>query len=172
MGSINTALGANIQKIRQQQGLQQQELADRIVALSGENVTRVMVSKWERGLTTLPAEMAHYISLALGVSSYHLWPHSDLVTDKDVELIQWIRNLKEDEKDDLLYLLKQWRGDTRALLKMDVIHAILPEWRRAEADRTIIEEYKEAIRTGDPDIDTRAKTDLPYVLKIFRELEK
>lgn len=149
----------------------QQELADRIVELSGENVTRELVSRWERNITPIPAEIIHYICVALGCSSYQLYPFSSL-PERDLRIIARIRSLPEDEKADLDYLLNDWQGDTRALLKLDVVHAVLPEWRRSDSDTAIIEAYKEAIRTDDPGVDRRVKTDLPYILKVWRKLDK
>lgn len=172
MGTINTELGDNIRQIRTERNMTQWLLAERIAEISGQKVSCDMISKWERGLSMIPAEMAYYISIALGVSSYRLWPHSSCISKKDIDLISIIRSLPDDEKDDLLYLLTEWNGDKRALLKLDVAHAVLSECRRAYADSVIIEAYKDAIRTDDPDMDRRRPVDLQYIQKAFKKLDK
>lgn len=51
--------------------------------------------------------------------------------------------MSEDEKDDLYYLLNEWQGDRKALLKLDVLHAVQSKDLRMEADRMIIRSYIE-----------------------------
>lgn len=131
-----------------------------------------MVSAWERGAAHIPAEMVHYITGALCCTSYDLYPHSTTYTERDLQLMERFHSLSDREKDILHYLMFSWRGDRRALLELDLIHAALPEYRRHYADSTIIEAYKEGIRENDPNIDRRLSTDLPYILSVFRKLDK
>lgn len=169
---ISCEIGANIAKKRKQTGLTQARLAERLSEQTGEHISMHMVSCWERGLVDVPAGVLPSICHALSCSSWDLYPHSERLDERDILLMERIRVMKQDEKADLYYLLEHWQGDMRALLKLNVIHAVLPEYRRYDADLAIIEAYKEAIRVGDPNVDDRINVDLPYVLKVWHKLER
>ena len=76
----------------------------------------------------------------------------------------------EEEKEDLYYLLHVWSGDRKALLKLDVLHAVQSKDLRYEADRMIIRSYIDAMKAGGKGIDHRIRADLPYVQRAFRHL--
>lgn len=156
--------------LRRRAGLTQQRLADIISAAAGVEINLHTVSGWERGLRSIPAALVPEICRALHCTSWDLYPHSDTLTDRDVRLIATIRAMGDDEKADLYYLLHDWAGDRKALLKLDVIHAVQSKELRYVPDRMIIESYEDAVRRGGQGIDTRAKVDLDYVRKAFLHL--
>lgn len=129
-----------------------------------------MVSAWERATREVPASMIPMICSVLRCTSWDLYPHSEVLTDRDVQLISIVEALGDTEKDELLYLLRDWDGDRRALLKLDVIHAVQSRQLRSVADKMIISSYTEAIRLGGDDIDQRINVDLDYVRKAFKHL--
>lgn len=93
MGRINDQLGANIAQYRINQGITQRQLADRITAASGMDISHAMVSNWERGVAQIPAEMVHYITSALCCTSYDLYPHSTTYTERDMQIIERFHSL-------------------------------------------------------------------------------
>lgn len=93
MGRINDQLGANIAQIRIKHGMTQRQLADRITGASGVDVSPSMVSSWERGAAQIPAEMINYITYALCCTSYDLYPHSSIYTERDMQIIERFHSL-------------------------------------------------------------------------------
>ena len=93
MGRINDQLGANIAQYRTKMSITQRQLADRITAASGMDVSTAMVSSWERGAAQIPAEMIHYITSALCCTSYDLYPHSSTYTERDVQIMERFHSL-------------------------------------------------------------------------------
>lgn len=167
---ISYEICQNIAAIRKKRRMSQQEFADKLTELIGEPVSLSMISSWERGVAEPRIGFMPYICHALGCSSYELYPHSEVVSDRDVALIATIKALSDDEKDDLDYLLHRWNGDHKAMLKLDVIHAVQDESLRYVPDKMIIDSYIDAIKRSDPRIDRSKKTDLDYVLKAFYAL--
>lgn len=167
---VTRELGANISKYRKRAGMTQQQLADQLTDQTDRSVSLQMVSAWERGERDIPAAVMPDICHCIHCSSYDLYPHSETLTDRDVQLISTIKAMSDDEKDDLYYLLHEWRGDRKALLKLDVIHAVQDESLRYGPDGHIIESYTDAVKRNDPRIDRRISTDLAYVLKARRKL--
>ena len=167
---VTRELGANIAKYRKQANVTQQQLADELSRIIDKPVSLHMVSAWERGQREIPASVLPSICHIIHCTSWDIYPHSEILTDRDVRLIATVTAMADEEKDDLYYLLHQWRGDRKALLKLDVIHAVQDESMRYEADRMIIDSYIDARKRDDPGIDTRAKIDLSYVLKAWRHL--
>lgn len=94
-----------------------------------------MVSAWERGLRDIPASILPDICHAVHCTSYDLYPHSEMLSDQDIQLMDTIRAMGQEEKDDLFYLLHEWDGDRKALLKLDVIHAVQSPEMRYVPDR-------------------------------------
>lgn len=169
---ISCELGHNIARYRKKARITQTDLADALCSDTGERITMTMVSNWERGVVDIPAAMVPPVCHILHCSSFELYPHSDVLTDRDVQLIATVKSLDDAEKDDLYYLLHQWHGDRKALLKLNVIHAVQDADLRRDADLAIIESYKSAVKRNDPGIDRRISTDLAYVQKAFRDLLK
>lgn len=167
---VTRELGANIAKFRKRASITQQRLADDLTETLNKPVSLHMVSAWERGLRDIPAAVIPSICHIIHCTSWDIYPHSTRLTDRDVRLIETVTALSDEEKDDLYYLLHEWHGDRKALLKLDVIHAVQDESLRYEPDGRIIESYRDAIKRNDPRIDRRAKTDLAYVLKARRKL--
>ena len=93
MGRINDQLGANIAQQRINIDITQRQLADRITAASGMDVSPAMVSSWERGAAQIPAEMIHYITSALCCTSYDLYPHSSTYSERDVQIMERFHSL-------------------------------------------------------------------------------
>ena len=83
-----------------------------------------MVSAWERGTRDVPAAIIPTLCHVIHCTSFDLYPHSGALSDRDLQLIDTIRHMGDDEKADLWYLLHEWDGDRKALLKLDVIHAV------------------------------------------------
>lgn len=167
---VSRELGANIAKCRRRAGVTQQHVADELTRIIGEPVSMHMVSAWERGQRDIPAAIVPSLCQVIHCTSWELYPHSVSLSDKDVLLISTMVALPDDEKDDLIYLLHQWRGNRRALLKLNVIHAVQDDSMRYEADRIIIDNYKAAVRRNDPRLDRRISTDLACVLRAWGSL--
>lgn len=55
MGRINDQLGASIAQQRTKHDITQRQLADRITAASGMDVSPSTISAWERGAALIPA---------------------------------------------------------------------------------------------------------------------
>lgn len=89
-----------------------------------------MVSAWERGTRDVPLAITPALCSIIHCTSFDLYPHSETLSDRDLQLMATIKAMGEEEKDDLFYLLHEWDGDRKALLKLAVIHAVqLPEMR-------------------------------------------
>lgn len=116
MGRINDQLGANIAQHRINQNMTQRDLADRITAASGMDISQAMVSNWERGVAQIPAEMVHYITAALCCSSYDLYPHSATYSERDLQIMEQFHAMSDREKDIMYHLMFRWKGDRRAIL--------------------------------------------------------
>lgn len=172
MSRISCELGHNMATHRRRAGLTQTDLAAALAAATGAHITMTIVSNWERGHVDVPAAMLPAICQLIHCSSYDLYPHSVVMSDRDVQLVAIIKALSDADKDDLYYLLHEWRGDRKALLKLDVIHAVLPEHLRYAADQMIIDNYKYAIKHMPQDVDHSASTDLAYVLKAWHDLTR
>lgn len=172
LDDVNRAICENLTKYRKQAGITQDGMADRLSEMTGHVFTSSQISAWERGTTMPPAAVMPFVCRVVGRSSYDLYPHSETLTERDVRLIATVMALGDNSKDGLYYLLHQWDGDRLALLKLDIIHAVLPEHLRYDADRAIIDNYREAVKRNAPDIDRRVSTDLAYVLRAWRSLIK
>lgn len=170
--SINDQIGQNIASVRQRRGITQRQLADMVSDESGRDITPSKVSAWERGAALIPAEMTIYISHALQCTSYELYPHSQLIAPQDALLYAKLLSMSPRDREIAHYLMIDWHGDTHALLELDLIHAVLPEYRRQYADMTIMEAYRECVSEHDTNMDTRIKTDIQCVTRAFRKLEK
>lgn len=170
MFCVSRELGEHIAIQRKRSRLTQQQLADILTNETDRPISMHMVSAWERGLRDLPAAMLPALCRVLHCSSFDLYPHSGVITDRELQLIATIKAMSDDEKDDLYYLLHDWLGDRRALIKLDVIHAVQSAAMRREPDMLIINNYIYAVKHNDPDLDRRISTDLAYVQKAAREL--
>ena len=169
---ISFEIVQNIIKIREKRGMSQKELAYRVSQHADKNVTEAMVSCWEREVVPLPAAMMPAICKALACSSYELYPHSTHVSDRDIKLLDAFRHLSEREKDIMYYMIHEWKGDRVALLELGLLHCVMPEYTRWYSDMTIIEAYKDGVRTNDPAIDKTMTVNLPYIMKAFKQLDK
>lgn len=85
-------------------------------------------------------------------------------------LIQSIKALDDDEKDDLYYLLHDWKGDRKALLKMDVAYAAQGKAMRYSDAKQILSSYTDCVRRGAADLDTRHKIDIEYLHRAIYHL--
>lgn len=100
--------------MRKRSGLTQSQLAMQLTDRTGEQVSMCMVSNWERGLVDVPASVIPDICHIIHCTSYELYPHSETLTDRDVQLISTLKAMSDEEKDDLIYLLHEWDGDRLA----------------------------------------------------------
>lgn len=169
---VTREIGENIARKRRTASLTQQQIADQLTSMTDRDISLHMVSAWERGLRDIPAAIIPAICAILHCSSFELYPHSKTVSDRDMQIISTVIAMSDDEKDDLYYLLHDWDGDRKALLKLDVIHAVLDKSMRAEPDRMIIDNYIDAVKAGDPNIDRRIRTNVGYVLEAYKKLYK
>lgn len=163
-------LGRNIAVYRKKAGITQAQLAQMLTKITEQTVSLCMVSNWQRAIVDVPAAIMPDICHCLHCSSFDLYPHSESLTDRDIRLMETIRAMSESDKNDLYYLLHEWRGDRTALLKLDVIHAMQDESLRYEADKNIIESYLYASKHQPQLIDHRAHADLNYVRKAHKHL--
>lgn len=69
--NINKVVGSNIQKIRTKRGMTQDELANKL------SITRITLSKIERGQQNITLNRLYDISLLLGVNIIDLFPTID-----------------------------------------------------------------------------------------------
>ena len=124
---VRRELGQNMAIMRKRANITQQQLADGLTDRTGKPISMHMVSAWERGTRDIPAAIMPDICQLLHCTSFDLYPHSVTLTDRDVQLISSITAMSEEEKADLYYLLHEWRGDRKALLKLVVLHAAQSE---------------------------------------------
>lgn len=129
-----------------------------------------MVSAWERGTRDIPAAMIPSICSIIHCTSFDLYPHSATLTDNDVQLISTIKAMGDEEKADLYYLLHEWHGDRKAMLKLDVIHAAQDRSMRYVPDKMILDGYIDAVKRGGHGLDQRAHVNLDYVKAALRQL--
>ena len=129
-----------------------------------------MVSAWERATREVPASMIPMICRIIHCTSWDLYPHSESLSDRDLQLISTIKAMGEQEKDDLHYLLCKWDGDRKAMLKLDVLHAVQSPSMRREPVKITLRNYIESIKINDPLLDRRAHVDYVYVKKAFDNL--
>lgn len=169
---ISCELGANMSRLRKRARITQTQLADLLTSDTGEHVTMHMVSHWERGLVDVPAAIIPSFCRIVHCSSFELYPHSDIVSSRDVSLISAFRSMGDDTKDRLYYLFHDWPGDKEALINLMVIHAVQDDAMRYVPDRMIIESYIDAVKRNDPRLDRRITPDLAYVQKAAKELLK
>lgn len=94
-----------------------------------------MVSAWERGTRDVPLAITPALCAIIHCTSFDLYPHSETLSDRDLQLMATIKAMGEEEKADLFYLLHEWDGDRKALLKLDVIHAVQSPEMRYVPDR-------------------------------------
>lgn len=163
-------MGDNIAKLRKRANVTQQQLADELTRLTGRDISMHMVSAWERGSRDVPAAIIPTICHVIHCTSFDLYPHSETLTDRDVQLIQSIKAMGDEEKADLFYLLHEWRGNRKALLKLDVIHAAQDKSMRYAPDKMILDGYIDAAKRGGHGLDPRAHVDLDYVKAALRQL--
>lgn len=69
-----------------------------------------------------------------------------------------------------MYLLRDWDGDKRALLKLNVLHAAQSCELRYGPDLAIIKSFVYAMKNGGDGIDPRAPVDIDYVRRAHRRL--
>lgn len=129
-----------------------------------------MISAWERGKRDIPVSVFPALCRIIHCTSYELYPHVSQVTDRSAQLIATIDAMSDDEKNDLFYLLCQWHGDRKAMLKLDVLHAIQSPAMRREPVKIILRNYIESVKSNDPALDRRAHVDYAYVKKAFDSL--
>lgn len=162
----------HIIEIRKKRGMSQKELAYKISQYADKNVTEGTVSSWEREVVPVPAPMMPYICKALACSSYELYPHSDIITERDVQLLDIFKHMSDREKDILYYFVHDWHGDRLALGELGVAHTIMPEWRRWDTVLVVLETLKEAMKEHDSDVDQRIVPDVEYIKKVWKKLDR
>ena len=167
---VTRELGSNIATFRKRACISQQQLANDLTEQLQRQISMHMVSAWERGLRDIPAAVIPEICKIIHCTSFDLYPHSETLSDLDVQLIATIKAMSDAEKDDLYYLLHEWHGDRKALLKLCVIHASQSEDLRYVPDGMIIQSYIDAVNRNDSKLDRRPNVDLEYVLKARRRL--
>ncbi len=77
-------IGKKIKQLRNNKGLSQDELADKINEQFNTNLNKGMISKWENGLGDPRLEYARYLALFFGVSLDYLL---DLKEEKEITTI-------------------------------------------------------------------------------------
>lgn len=165
-------LGHNIAIQRVAHGLSQKDFADKMSLETGRIVSAATVSAWENGHRRIPADVLHKISSVIGCSSYFIFPHSKVYSSKDMLLLEYIKSLPDRDKETLLYMSEDWKGDPRAFWEFGRLYAVLPEYRRELIARTGIEVYKEAVAEDDPEIDQDIDVDLKKIIRAWKKLEK
>lgn len=92
---ITYELGRNIATMRRRSGLTQTQLADQLSERTGRQISMTTVSNWERGLVDVQASLLPDICHIIHCTSLDLYPHSETLTDRDVQLIRTISALGE-----------------------------------------------------------------------------
>ncbi|MCQ2299998.1 MAG: helix-turn-helix domain-containing protein [Bacteroidales bacterium] len=167
---VSREIGANIAIYRKRARITQQQLADALTDVTGDSISMHMVSAWERGKRDIPVSVFPALCRIIHCTSYELYPHVSQVTDRSAQLIATIDAMSDDEKNDLFYLLCQWHGDRKAMLKLDVLHAVQSPAMRREPVKITLRNYMESCKSNDPALDRRAHVDYAYVKKAFDSL--
>ncbi len=92
---ITYELGRNIATMRRRSGLTQTQLADQLTERTGRQISMTTVSNWERGLVDVPASLLPDICHIIHCTSWQLYPHSETLSERDLQLISTIKAMGE-----------------------------------------------------------------------------
>ena len=98
---FRTEVALRLKKAREDAGLTQSELAQRI------GITQQQISYAESGEKLLGTAKIVKLADALGVTTDYLLTGKTLFEEYDKELLVWFASLTKDQKDDLLRILKK-----------------------------------------------------------------
>lgn len=129
----------NLRKIRTLRNMKQAELAAKLTILSGEQVTALQVSRWERGERTIPAHMIGYAAQALHTSAQGFYDYK--TTQDDKRLLLEYAALPEREKNILRYIVSGWDGDTHALVHWLAMYVSVRREKREAIAGTAVQQY-------------------------------
>lgn len=135
---------SNMRQMRRIKGLTQAELAAKLTIASGEEVTPLTISRWERGERVIPAYMLGYAAVVMGVSVQAFFDMHTTMSDKRL-LIEYAA-LPEREKEILRYIASGWNGDTHALAHWVAMYTSVQRSERADIAGLAIHQYKEVMK--------------------------
>ena len=159
----------NLRKIRSLRSMTQAELAAKLTIMSGEQVTALQVSRWERGERTIPAHMIGYAAQALRTSAQGFYDYK--TTQDDKRLLLEYAALPEREKAILRYVASGWDGDTHALAHWVAMYISIKREARENVAGTAVAQYQEMCRRGmiEP---SAPEPDMEYLLRACDALIK
>lgn len=145
----------------------QSELAAKLTILSGEQVSSLMISRWERGERIIPAHILGYAAQALYTSAQGFFDMH--TTQDDKRLLMEYAALSEREKNILRYIASGWDGDTHALAHWVAMYISIKREARENVAGTAVAQYQEMCRRGliEP---SAPKPDMEYLLEACANL--
>lgn len=171
---ISYEICRNIAHLRKKAHLSQQAFADKLTQMIGENISLYMVSTWERGIAEPRIGFMPYICQALNCTSYDLYPHSTVFSDRDMRFLEAIQHLSDRQKDILLFMLTEWDGDADTFWEFGLMYAVLDNQDRKYIADAGVEQYMNA-KKNYPETISKADglvVDISLIKKGAKKLDK
>ena len=164
----------NIARTRKKAHMSQQQLADKLTELTGENVSLYMVSSWEREIAEPRIGFMPHICHALCCTSYDLYPHSQTFSDRDMRFLEAVQHLSDRQKDILLYMLTDWDGDAETFWEFGLMYAVMDSQDRKYIADAGVEQYMITKRNYPDSIDyaNGLGVDIDLIKKGAKKLDK